>query len=355
MSARASLNPVRVWNRFWFAPCSARSLAVFRVVFGLIVLAHLALLWPDAPLWLSEVGYLRGTEARELAGPLRWSPLQISQDPRAVGLVMGVTALVAIGFTVGTWTRICAVIQYAGLLTIHHRNLLTISGVDALLMITAFWMMLAPAGAVWSLDERRRRRTSGVIAERLIAPWAQRMIQMQLCVVYFMTAFEKTRGASWADGTALYHVLSNREVRRWTFGLTEHLTLINAMTFGTVILEFALAFLLWFRATRAWIAMTGVLLHVGIMLTVNIPLFGELMMATYLLFLTPEELSVLGPAFRLWRRRQPAQAGEIRELAPALGRGADGRGWARPSVNRPRRHERPATVRSDSTSQSSIF
>lgn len=314
MSAQGTLNPIRAWNRFWFAPVSARPLAVFRVAFGLIVLAHLALLWPDAALWLSDAGYLQGTEARELAGPLRWSPLQIWQDPRAVGLVMGVTGLAAIGFTVGAWTRVCGIVQYAGLLAIHHRNMLTISGADALLMITAFWMMLAPAGAVWSLDARWRRRKTGVWAEALIAPWAQRMIQVQLSVVYFMTAFEKTRGKSWTDGTALYHVLSNREVRRWTFGLTEHLTAISALTFGTLILEFALAFLLWFRATRCWVALAGVMLHVGIMLTVNIPLFGELMTATYLVFFTAGELNSIGRVVWPWRR-----GGESVEATPAGG------------------------------------
>ncbi len=308
MIAHGCVNPFRAWNRFWFAPVSARPLGAFRIVFGLIVLAHLALLAPDARLWLSDAGYLQGDEARQLAGPLRLSPLQFRQDPAAVGLVMVLTAAAAAGFTLGLHTRLCAIAQYAGLLTIHHRNILTISGADALLMITAFWMMLAPAGAALSFDARRRNRASKALAEPLIAPWAQRMMQIQLCVVYFMTAFEKARGASWTDGTALYWVLSNREIGRWTFGLTNHLTLINALTFGALVLEFALAFLLWFRPTRPFVAWAGVLLHLGIMLTVNIPIFGELMMATYLLFLTPYELNTLARAVSPWRWRLRKQS-----------------------------------------------
>ena len=30
------MNPIRAWNRFWFAPVSARPLGAFRVVFGLL-------------------------------------------------------------------------------------------------------------------------------------------------------------------------------------------------------------------------------------------------------------------------------------------------------------------------------
>ena len=37
--------------------------------------------------------------------------------------------------------------------------------------------------------------------------------------------------------------------------------------------EFALAFLLWVRPARPYAIAAGMLLHVGIMLTVNIPIF----------------------------------------------------------------------------------
>lgn len=303
MNAQGTLNPLRAWNQFWFASTSARPLGAFRVVFGLLVLAHLALLWPDASLFLSDAGYLVGSEARELAGPLRWSPLQYIQNPSIVHIFMAIAALSAVFYTIGWHTRLVGVVLYATLLTLHHRNILTLSGADSLLMVTAFWMMLSPAGAAYSWDARKVARERGTPAEPLIAPWTQRVIQFQLCVVYFVTAVEKCRGASWTDGTALYYVLSNRELARWTFGLTEHLTLINALTFAALGLEFALAFLLWFRPTRGWVALCGLVLHVGIMLTVNIPIFGELMMATYLLFLTPAELRTFLRAVSPWTWR----------------------------------------------------
>jgi hypothetical protein len=43
-----------------------------------------------------------------------------------------------------------------------------------------------------------------------------------------------------------------------------------------------------------------VALHIGIILTVNIPIFGELMMATYLLFLTPQELHTFSRVVLPW-------------------------------------------------------
>lgn len=37
------MNPWRAWNTFWFGPISARPLGAFRIVFGLVVLANLAI------------------------------------------------------------------------------------------------------------------------------------------------------------------------------------------------------------------------------------------------------------------------------------------------------------------------
>ena len=78
------MNPLRAWNVFWFGPVSARPLAAFRVVMGLLALAQVAFLSVDLDYWLTDRGILQGTEARVLAGPLRPSPLQWVQDPASV-------------------------------------------------------------------------------------------------------------------------------------------------------------------------------------------------------------------------------------------------------------------------------
>jgi hypothetical protein len=302
--------PIRAWNRAWFAPVSARPLGAFRIVFGLIVLAHLALLAPESDEWLSDAGRLRGTEARELAGPLRPSFLQYVQDPAAVRLTLTAAAASAVAFTLGWHTRTAGVVLYGLLLSIQQRNLLTASGADSMLMIVMFLLMLSPSGAACSLDARRLSRRRGTPADALILPWAQRLIQVQLAFVYLATTLIKLTGTTWSDGTALHYVLGNAEFRRWTFGLTGSPELINLLTYSALAIELALPFLIWFRATRPWICLAGLALHGGILLTVNIPLFGELMTACYLLFLTPEELNALlarlDPRRPFRRRRPPA-------------------------------------------------
>ncbi len=291
------MNPLRVWNRFWFGPISARPLGMYRIIFGILVLAHLGLICTELDYWYTDLGVLHGDEARLLAGPLRPSPLQYFQDPVSVRCAVAAVAAVAVAFTLGWRTRVMGVLLYLGMLSLYHRNISTNCGPDQLMMITCFYMMLSPCGAALSLDARRAALRRGTPAEPLIAPWAQRLMQLQLCLIYLATAAFKCHGKSWFGGTAVHYILFNHEVGQanleWLAGYP---ITISLFTQTALIMEFSLGFLLWFRPTRKWVAVAGILLHIGIVPLVNVPLFGEQMTALYLLFLAPDELNSL-----LWR------------------------------------------------------
>jgi hypothetical protein len=305
------MNPVRDWNRFWFAPVSARPLGAFRIVFGVICLANLGLLAFDLDYWFTDVGLLRGTEALEISGPLRFSFLQWLRDPLSVRVYFAATAVVAVLFTIGWHTRVNGVLLYVLMLSIHQRNIVTNCGADTLLLIMLFYAMLSPAGAAYSLDARRASRARGTVAEPLIAPWAQRLIQLQLSLIYFNTAVLKCNGTTWLNGTALHYVLNNIEVgRSQVMWLVEYPLAMNVLTQGALLVEFLIPFLLWFRPTRAWAAVAGLALHAGVLFTVNIPIFGEVMTACYLTFLAPDELDALLRTLdpRRWFRRTRRRA-----------------------------------------------
>lgn len=304
------MNLLRIWNMFWFRPISARPLGAFRVVIGVLALCHLGLVSVDLDYWLTDQGLLQGSEARMIAGPFRLSPLQWIQDPISVRVFVAATAVVALQFTLGWYTRAASILLYLGLLSIHHRLIPTNCGPDNLLMVIVFYMMFAPCGRAYSLDSRRERHRRGTLAEPIIVPWALRLIQLQLCLIYLDTAIIKCNGTTWLNGTAVHFVLHNPEVGRFDLSfLSRSPILINLMTHIALIGEFALAFLLWFRPTRKLTAFFGIALHAGIVLVVNVPLFGELMTACYLTFLHTDELESLlrfvNPTTYLRSRQRP--------------------------------------------------
>jgi hypothetical protein len=132
------------------------------------------------------------------------------------------------------------------------------------------------------------------------------MLQMQLCLIYFQSCVIKCDGATWMNGTANHYVLFNYEFNWFNFQwLAGYPLIVNFMTHSALMMEFALAFWLWFKPTRRWAIACGLLLHAGIRPILNIPGFGELMCATYLTFLDPDEAMALVRALdpRAWLAR----------------------------------------------------
>jgi Vitamin K-dependent gamma-carboxylase len=288
------MNPFKDWSRFLFGPISARPLGAFRIAFGLIILMYLGIMSVEFDHWYTGAGLLQGTEAREAAGPLRFSPLQYVTDPTVAHLFYAFTVAVAVGFTLGWRTRLMSVLLYLCMLSLYHRNVSSNGGPDAVPFIVTFYMMFCPSGAAYSLDALKAARKRGSAAEPLIVPWGVRLLQMQICLIYFQSTIIKLQGQLWLNGTTVHHILFLREYRDQNLEvLAQYPLLINFMTHGAILTQFALAFWLWFRPTRRWAMLAGLALHAGIRPILNIPAFGEVMTAVYLTFLAPDELDAL--------------------------------------------------------------
>jgi len=305
------IHPIRAWNRFFFGLVSAKPLGLIRILYGLIALANLGFCSVDLEYWYTDLGLLRGDEAWVMAGPLQPSPLHFYQDVTSVRIAFVLTATFAALLTIGWRTRLMSILYYIGMLMIHNRNLVSSSGADVLLLVTGFNLMLSPCGAAYSVDAWLASRKRGTLASPLIIPWAMRLIQIQVAVVYMGAAILKMGGSQWLAGSALHHVLNNTEVIRFDVRfLTQYPLLINLMTYSALAMEFALAFFIWFRACRPFVLYLGLMLHTGILITINIPCFGELMWIGYLSFLTPPEFDAFVHALdvrRLFARSRKGQ------------------------------------------------
>ena len=45
------------WNEFFFAPQSPVPIALFRILYGAVLIANLLLLWPEWPAWYGAVRF----------------------------------------------------------------------------------------------------------------------------------------------------------------------------------------------------------------------------------------------------------------------------------------------------------
>jgi hypothetical protein len=167
---------------------------------------------------------------------------------------------------------------------------------DTLIRIIAFYLVLAPSGAAFSLANRRS--APGAIPER--APWALRLVQIQLSVIYLASVVEKLRGETWRDGTALLYALRLDDYERFSAGWLTGSAALGAMaTYGTLLIELSVGLLVWNRRLRPYVLAAGVALHVGIALTMRVGYFSAAMLVLYVAFVPPEAASrVLAAATR---------------------------------------------------------
>jgi hypothetical protein len=212
-------------------------------------------------------------------------------------------------------SRFSAVAVYLCLGSIQLRNGYILNSGDTLMLVSGFFLMFSPLGAAYSVDRWLRVRRGR--AERsipLCAPWAQRMLQIQTAVVYFSTFYWKSMGILWMNGTAVYYALHLEDFHRFPIPPLHSLFVIKTLTWLTLLIEFALGVLIWFKELRYPVLLAGLCLHVGIEYAMNIPLFEWMIVATYVNFLDPEDLSRTCSWFRSRLTKGLGQLAHIRAV-----------------------------------------
>jgi hypothetical protein len=279
------------WLRFWFEPQSTATLALFRIAFGLLVTAWTITLAPNLFAFFGPDGIDPGQPERAVG---EWGLLAETANPTALVGVFLATLAGAVALTIGWHARIAALVVFIGIVSIDQRNALISNSGDGLLRNLAFYCMLAPSGAALSMDRLRTARGS-VWQFPARAPWALRLIQIQLSVAYLSAVWHKVQGETWRDGTAVSYALRMEDVHRLPTPefLTQSTLVTEVLTFGTLGLELALGILVWNRVLRPWVMAMGIAMHLMIEYGIMVGFFGLAMLVTYLAFLSPATASRL--------------------------------------------------------------
>jgi hypothetical protein len=275
--------PLAAWNRFWFQPQETSSLALFRIAFGLVATAWTATQGPNLFAFYSRDGVLPRS-----AGSGSWGLLDFSDEPAfLVGLFVA-TLVASVALTLGLFTRLAALVAWAGIVSFEHRNGLATNSGDGLVRNLAFLCVLAPCGEALSLDRLRRDREHfWEFPER--APWGLRLVQIQLSVGYLSAFWAKSGNPDWRNGTAVSYALRIADIHRLpTPEFVTHSVLVaNLFTYGTLAVELSLGVLIWNRTLRPWLLLAGVGLHLSIDLWIMVGFFTPAMISAYLSFLAP--------------------------------------------------------------------
>lgn len=283
-----------MWDDFFFTPQSPLPIALFRILYGLCVSATIILLHADWLNWYGVHGWVSMSTIRQIEPGIRLNLFTIMpQDDRWIAAFFWVFLGCTLLLTAGLWTRLSSVAVFLCIASTQQRNLLILHGGDVFLRVAGFFLIFAPAGAALSVDRliRVRRGLEGVeIKPR--APWAQRMIQFELALMYLTSFWWKMKGHAWLDGTALYYVVHLRSLARFPLPRwIQSAAILKAGSWFTLILEFSLGVLIWFRRFRYPLLLLGLLFHLCIEYALNFPMFTWDVLTAYILFVDPTDLA----------------------------------------------------------------
>ena len=282
----------------------SRSLALFRVVFAIVLLVDLYLRSRVLDVFYTNAGLIPNHT-------MLWAPIArhtfslfflASHHDEAQALMW----LCALSFTcllVGWKTRLAQIASWICLVSIDSRIVLLENGGDVVMNQLALWTLFLPLGERFSVDavlrsvRARKEHAPEQLNERAVFANPARNVYslaccavlVQLIVIYFFNVVHKN-GPTWIDGTAVHYTLhQDRLVKPLGVWMREHLPVpaLRGLTYTAIVVE-ALGTLLlaspfFLKWTRGIAVILMPLLHLNFELCLDLGVFSFAMMAFFAL------------------------------------------------------------------------
>lgn len=304
------------WREFWFKPEGTLTIGVYRILYGLLIL-QIALIhlsgrfteWygPNAivPLptvvnhfWYNEPRFDLFLLFPQTAG---------SFDCLYIALIVS-----GLFLTLGLLSNYSALAVWLLLLSMHHHDPYNINGGDAFLRVVGPCLALSHCGDSLSLDALLDKKR-GIVRPAKRNPWAQRLIQVQLALVYWQTFICKISGSQWLDGTAVYYATRLDDMLRFPLPIVSDCKPVyTLMTWFTLVIEFLGWTGIFIKELRYYIVVGLIFLHLGIDYMINLPVFEWAFIFTLLTFIDSADME----AFFQWAKNMALKAPQRKVQVP---------------------------------------
>ena len=295
-----------------------RWLGVFRIWFGILLCADVTRRWWEAREYYTNDGFFPNHFSlfRPMGDGL-FSLMHAFSTMGEVSVVMAIMLAIMVAYTLGYCTKLAQILAFISITSLDARNIFVENGGDVVVNLLAFLTIPLPLGRRFSIDAVRRafraRYETSVAAlndRSHPAPTVEPVVSLavlalflQLAVIYFFNAIHKD-GTGWKTGNAIYYFLhQDRIVTAFGIFLREHVPyeVTRYFTWGTVVIEFSLPFILVFPFFRTWVMrfafLLGLGLHGGIALTSRLGPFSYAMLLMYVPLLATRDFELVSRWF----------------------------------------------------------
>lgn len=266
-----------------------RSLGLFRIALGLVLLSDLARRWSEIELWYTNSGLLPNhtllwRPPSERMFSLFFTVSNIGEARLAFALCGAAYVMLVLGYH-SRWAQVLALVARVSL---NSRLAVLENGGDMVMDLLCLLTLPLPLGARFSFDAVARAEKR---ATQPIASIAMLALLLQFGAVYFFNAISKD-GQGWRDGSAVHYALHQDKLVTWLgVWMREHLSpgVIRNLTWGTVATEWLGCALIltpiFVKQARALAVCVMPLLHLGFALGLNLGGFSPAMMSFFPLLL----------------------------------------------------------------------
>ncbi|OBA89742.1 hypothetical protein A5662_02235 [Mycobacteriaceae bacterium 1482268.1] len=258
-----------------------------RIAFGILAVVWTFALLPD----LYELFGANGVISQHPGFSYQWGVFD--QWPSDTALLTGWVVLLisSVALTVGWHSRLAAIVVFVLIGSFVRRDPWVFNAGDGVVMIVSLVLALSSCGSALSLDQWRR--TGKFWTAQLRAPWPTRLLQIQMTLIYLASVQAKLAGKAWLEGSAVSYAwrsdstFAQLSPPQW---ISTNAYLSNFVSWGTILLELAIAILVWNRRLRPWVLLGGVVLHLGITVSLSVGFFSLAMFVLYAAFIPSDAI-----------------------------------------------------------------
>ncbi len=298
---------LRYWQDFWFKPQSPLSMALFRIAFGLVFLSHIFTQYgkdfnvlfgehPSIP-YQDYIAYW--WHKSFLINVFEFVPTETSWHI-AIFIVLSITTFM---MTIGLFTRFSTFITYLLYCSITRQFPFLCNAGDDMQRLIFFLLFFSRSGDALSVDciigKPKQSWHQALFKPAPSAPWAQKLLQVQVSLAYISTALLKINSDPWFQGNGVYYASRLTDFSKFSVPLLfDHQLPLYLLNCSAMCIELSMGTLIWIKEFRYWLLLLGLIFHLVIDWTMNIPVFEFVFISTYILFIESADLARLASWFK---------------------------------------------------------
>lgn len=296
-----------------------RTLAVFRVFVGLLIVADLLLRSRNFTYFYTDDGVVPQSLAQSMSSDGAFSFYHLTTEPVLIAALFVLQGLIALQLIVGYKTRIATILSFLFVISLDHHNPLVLSYADVLFRLLLFWAIFLPLGERWSVDAVHADREP----RASVASVASALILGQMVYMYFVNGYHKAQNDLWTTGEATPLIMGLDDT---TYLLAPYLrefqTLLQIgglMWFIMLLSSWALLLVVGRR--RMLLAAMFMAGHASFIFTVRIGAFAYVAIAGLTLFLQAqfwEDLQAVARYLEIDQRRVADRRAELERFAASF-------------------------------------